>query len=217
MENNKGYIYILTNPSMPWIIKIGITKKLKKRLKALDTTVVPTPFTLYYAIKIEDYERREKLIHQGYDRDRIRPNREFFTLEPENAVAMLKALWGEEVSTDLTNITIDHDGREISTDVYEERLPRLTPSNFEILQIPVGSKLVFTRDDWIECLVIGRKQVKYNGQIYSSISNLTEIILKEEYHWRNARVNGYWYWKFEGELLQDRRVRLENQGDDDEE
>ncbi len=40
-----GIVYILTNDSMPGIIKMGITdESIQDRMKSLDNTSIPTPF-----------------------------------------------------------------------------------------------------------------------------------------------------------------------------
>ncbi len=47
-------VYILTNESMPDIIKIGITDNLSRRLRDLDNTSTPLPFECFYALEVED-------------------------------------------------------------------------------------------------------------------------------------------------------------------
>ena len=72
------------------MIKIGKTTDLQKRLNDLYKTSVPAPFQLEYAVEVEDCDKIERLIHDAYDKDRINPKREFFKLEVENAISMLK-------------------------------------------------------------------------------------------------------------------------------
>lgn len=208
--NDIGIIYILTNDSMPGLIKIGSTKDIKERLKSLDRTGVPTPFKLYYAIEIENYKQKEKQLHQGYAKDRVRPNREFFRIEPENATAMLKALGGREVDNTYIDISIDESGSVISTDFYDNRLPVKSSTTFDMLDIPVGTKLYFTRNDNIICEVYDNRKVKYQDNIYS-LSQLTSEILVKKYSWKSKNVNGFQFWKYDGEILADRRNRLETE------
>lgn len=214
--DNKGIIYIITNESMPGLIKIGRTKNIKQRLQSLDTTGIPTPFKLYYAIEIEDYQEKEALIHQAYAKDRIRENREFFRIEPENATALLKALGGKEVSEEYIDISIDEEGREVATDAYDAILPKAPVTTFDMLKIRGGSDLSFARNRNIVCTVVDNKRVSYEGKIYS-LSSLTRNILKEKYNWKSNHVNGYQFWKYEDEILTDRRNRLENELDLDNE
>ncbi len=217
MKNgNVGIIYILTNESMPGIIKIGCTTDINQRLKSLDNTSIPTPFTLYYAIEIDDYEKREHNIHYGYSKDRIRNNREFFTLEPENAVAMLRAIGGREIS-DMTDITIDETGNHISVDTFNKKLAPAPITTFKMLGLTAGDTLTFSRDESIICKIKDDRKVEYNNEEYS-LSDLTRKILKEKYNWKSNHVNGFHFWKYEdgnygNEILFDRRRRIEAEYD----
>lgn len=50
-----GIIYILTNPFMPDIFKIGRTERnVEDRIKELDTTSMPAPFRCVYAAEVND-------------------------------------------------------------------------------------------------------------------------------------------------------------------
>ena len=96
MENKeKGYVYILTNPSFreDWI-KIGKTgRPVDVRSKELDNTAVPLPFEVYAQIKTEKWEELEDTIHKNLTRltdKRIRPNREFYNIKPEEALETIR-------------------------------------------------------------------------------------------------------------------------------
>jgi hypothetical protein len=61
--------------------------------KELDNTAVPLPFEIYATLKTSKYEKVEKLIHKTIDRLtdlRIRQNREFFNVQPQVALDILK-------------------------------------------------------------------------------------------------------------------------------
>jgi hypothetical protein len=42
-------VYLLTNPSMPDIVKIGFTSDLTVRMRSLYSSSVPVPFECYFA------------------------------------------------------------------------------------------------------------------------------------------------------------------------
>ena len=46
-----GIVYLLTNPVMPGLVKIGMTtqKEIEQRMKELYTTGVPLPFECQFA------------------------------------------------------------------------------------------------------------------------------------------------------------------------
>ncbi|MDR2357922.1 MAG: GIY-YIG nuclease family protein, partial [Oscillospiraceae bacterium] len=85
-------VYILTNPVMPGVVKIGKTDKeeVRSRVKELFTTGVPVPFDCVYACVVENNETVEKALHRQFTAERINPRREFFWLASEDAVAALK-------------------------------------------------------------------------------------------------------------------------------
>ena len=90
-----GYVYILTNPSFKedWV-KIGKSSRpVDIRSKELDNTAVPLPFEIYATLKTVKYSEAEKLIHHYIERFtnlRIRDNREFFNVAPEEALKIFK-------------------------------------------------------------------------------------------------------------------------------
>lgn len=95
MEKTKGYVYILTNPSFreDWV-KIGKSARpVDVRSKELDNTAVPLPFEIFATLKTAKYNEAEKLIHHYIERFtnlRIRNNREFFNVKPEEALDIFR-------------------------------------------------------------------------------------------------------------------------------
>ena len=79
----EGIVYVLTNPAMPGIVKIGkTTRGVSARLNELYSTGVPLPFRCAYAARVEDESKVERAFHQAFGPDRINPRREFFDIEP---------------------------------------------------------------------------------------------------------------------------------------
>ena len=89
--NAPGYVYILTNPSFreDWV-KIGKSSRpVDIRSKELDNTSIPLPFEIFATMKTVKYNEAEKLVHRYIERFtnlRIRNNREFFNVKPEEAL-----------------------------------------------------------------------------------------------------------------------------------
>ena len=89
MDDN-GYIYVLMNPSMPNLVKIGkTTRNPEERAKELSsTTGVPTPFTVVYDGYFQSCTKAEQHIHlileeKGF---RVSTNREFFEIPIKDAI-----------------------------------------------------------------------------------------------------------------------------------
>lgn len=95
MANNYGYVYILTNKAFKsdWV-KIGKTSKsVEERVASLDCTSIPTPFDIYATIKTKKFNELEKVIHHTFDNLttlRIRSNREFFNIKPDDALTLIQ-------------------------------------------------------------------------------------------------------------------------------
>ena len=94
-KKEPGYVYILTNPSFreDWV-KIGKSSRpVDVRSKELDNTAVPLPFEVFATMKTQKYNEAEKLVHRYIERFtnlRIRNNREFFNVKPEDALEIFK-------------------------------------------------------------------------------------------------------------------------------
>ena len=86
-----GIVYLLTNPVMPGLVKIGMTTQedIDKRMKELYTTGVPVPFECKFACKVKksDCLKIEKALHKAFDPQRINQNREFFRINVDQAQA----------------------------------------------------------------------------------------------------------------------------------
>ena len=210
---SKGIIYIFTNDAMPNVIKIGITTDLERRLRELDTTGTPLPFRCHYAIEVEDYDIKERLIHDAFADHRVRPNREFFTLAPERAVSLLKAIGGKEVQFG-NNEMIDEEGKVVEENSRIDKITKRSNFTFSGVNVPVGVEITFTRDDTKKAKVISDKRVEFEGEEYS-LSNLAQKLFEElGYHWKS--VQGPAYFEYNGEILADRRSRLEEEKESEE-
>ena len=85
-----GYVYILTNPSMPGLIKVGRTfRDSRARAKELHTTGVPSPFEVSFEVFSEEHESLEKKLHAQIDEFRVNGNREFFRYPLRSAIQAL--------------------------------------------------------------------------------------------------------------------------------
>ena len=87
----KGWVYIVTNESMPQLVKIGYTTNHPKdRAKELSTTGVPTPFIAQYAVLVENPRNLEQIIHKRLFDLKLHKGKEWFECTVEEAIAILK-------------------------------------------------------------------------------------------------------------------------------
>ena len=79
-----GFIYVMSNPAMPGIYKVGksIKDPAKDRLSELSSsTSVPEPFKLEYYCFIDKFDAFEVRLHKELSHLRPNPTREFFKVE----------------------------------------------------------------------------------------------------------------------------------------
>lgn len=199
--NAKGFVYILSNPAMPGLIKIGHTfqRPPQARIDEMYNTSVPYPFDIEYMLEIANAREVEIALHTAFAPHRINPRREFFKLEPEHPIAVLKLLLKCD-GTDYTpstrgdNPNIDDASKQASAAIKKQR-PRL---NFVEIGIPIGARLQFTRGD-IEIEVTGEYEVKYPGEDDPyPLTAITRPLLGLTYD-----VQPSPYWKYNGRKVSD--------------
>ena len=90
-NGQRNCVYILTNPSMPGLIKIGKTEKTAhERAEELYTTGVPEPFSIAYSIPSQYPEILEDILHKKFKQYRINKDREFFRYSADKVIEWLK-------------------------------------------------------------------------------------------------------------------------------
>lgn len=177
MNDDFQIVYVLTNPAMPGLVKIGMTSQndVENRLKQLYTTGVPVPFECIFACKVKDAIEVERALHFAYGDFRINQNREFFKINAERVIVILKLLHLGEVTSQVNKeIESDIDQEDIKSGdrLKSSRRPRM---NFKVLGIPVDSVLKFKNGDQ-EVRVISDKKVIFNGE-EMSLTHATRKVL----------------------------------------
>ena len=197
-EKKIGIVYVLSNPAMPGIVKIGLTARenLNERLRELFTTSVPVPFECEFACKVDDCNTVENALHIAFGPNRIHPQREFFKIDPEQAIAILKLLQKDDVTPSVNSEIIQNTtvaDREAGEKLKRQRRPSL---NFFEMGIPKGGKLQFTSEDNpVDVEVVSERKVKYNNQEYS-LTKLTMVLFEIDYAIQPTK-----YWFYNGKNL----------------
>jgi len=94
---NCQYIYILTNETMPGLVKIGFTKnKPSERVKQINAaTGVPLDFIVEYQYPCFNAHDLEQEIHRYLEKElgnRTNKSKEFFNMTVEQAISVVKTL-----------------------------------------------------------------------------------------------------------------------------
>lgn len=193
-------VYVLTNPAMAGLVKIGKTtqQEVEERMKQLYSTGVPVPFDCAFACRVKDAAEVEKALHLAFGMTRINPNREFFRLEPERVIAVLKLLKVDDI-TEQFEQALESDIPSADKQAAEElKKNRRPPMNFHELGIPNESVLV-SKDGGCECVVVGEKKVKFNDTVSSLTAATRKMLgLAEDYPLQPSP-----YWTFNGKTVKE--------------
>lgn len=193
---------MLTNPSISDVVKIGMTSNLENRLRSLYNSSVPVPFECYFACEVDSMEFVEKQLHDGFDDFRVNPKREFFRIDPERIVSILRLVMIKDVTPSSDIVEDEVDQRSLD----KERIIR-SRFNFEMIDIPMGSTLTFTKDITKTAKVLDKQKIEFEGEVHSLSSSALEIVHSMGYTW--SQISGPSYWVYEGETLTERRLRME--------
>lgn len=135
----EGYVYILSNPAMPELIKVGYTTRdIDRRIFELSSaTGVPEHFKLEYKYFSKSPKDLEQKIHQCLNSHRASRYREFFKCSPSEAVRIIREkinITPENDTTKEPQVTIynpDHYKEKFYSSLYSDSqktdMPATTP------------------------------------------------------------------------------------------
>ena len=196
-------IYVLTNEAMPGIVKVGLTNdSVEARLTQLSTASgVPVPFECYFAAEVADAAKLERTLHQLFAETRVNPKREFFRVDPEKVVLAISIGKFKEVTPGAADM--DREEQE-ALEKIKARRPRI---KLEAIGIMPGAVLRFSRDDSVTAMVVEGGRVNFESEIVSPSAAALKALRRMGYQTPSA--SGSEYWMFDGELLDERRRRIE--------
>ena len=187
-----GIVYLLTNPVMPGLVKIGMTTRedMDARMKELYSTGVPVPFECQFACRVKksDCVKIEKALHTAFEPQRINANREFFRIQVNQAKAILELFHHEDVTEDVSE--------EIQNDLTEEDKAASTkaqakrpPLNFYEMGLQKGDVLIWKDNPSISVTIISERKVCYEGE-ETSLSALSAKL--KGYNVKHIQPTPHW-------------------------
>ena len=193
---SKQIVYLLTNPAMPDLVKIGMTtrKDVKERMNELYSTGVPYPFVCEYAVEVEDSLAVEKALHIAFHPSRSNPKREFFKIDPEQAIAILKLLGSKDVTPEINEDLNENVSNEERESAKKAKRPSI---NYFEMDLPQGTVLTYNGEEDVTVTVDTAKKVIYNGE-QVSLTRVTREILGLEHNVQPTK-----YWSANGRNLRD--------------
>lgn len=94
-----GWLYVISSPSLPGMIKIGCTRRLSPaiRVKELSSSSLPFAYRAHCFVFSDDCFSLENKMHKYFDTKRVAKDREFFYIEPKEAIEVLKTKFHADV------------------------------------------------------------------------------------------------------------------------
>lgn len=189
----KGYIYIMTNPCLQNMVKLGYATDVEERRKQLSTTALPYEYEVYATYEtpgmLED-KKLHKLIDKLNPDLRVSKNREFFVMSAEDAYGLLESI--ATISGSQNKLKKVHN---VETTTEKTQNTKRPPINFSKCNIPVGAELVFKDDETVVAVVVDEHKVLYNDEL-TSLSAIAKSI-------KGFQCSGPGYFTYNGKLVCD--------------
>ena len=199
----KGYIYIMTNPGLQNMVKIGYAANVEERRKQLSTTALPYDYEIFATYetsgKLED-KKLHKLIDNLNSDLRVSKNREFFVMSAEEAYELLEAIATISGSQDKLKRL------RPSPDSAGSKKRRNPPVNFAKCNIPMGAELVYVDDPAVRVTVAAERKVQYGDELTS-----LSAVVKQLRNMKTAA--GPSYFTYNGELVSEIAARTQWKAD----
>lgn len=145
----KGYIYVLINPAMPGLSKVGKTTRLptERLLELSAPSGVPSPFILAYQQPVADCHTAEIWVHRELERGgyRLTERREFFQAPLHVIVQVVSqaADLASPVNDDEPVLSIQSPGAaKVSSELYELGMQYIEGTDSVLRDCGKGLKIV---------------------------------------------------------------------------
>jgi T5orf172 domain. len=194
----KGIIYVMTT-AVTGLIKIGRTetRQFEERMRFLESNGYYNVVGLkrYFAIEVEDYIDKEKLIHEIFNKHKVAES-ELFALDQEIIQQLLLCFEGRVIYP--KNVNQEKEFKEITKTRKQGEL-----FSFYKKGLKNGDKISFIKDKNIVATVCGEREVEYDGQVWK-LSPLTYKIFQERGELNESGAyQGAAYFEYNGKKLKD--------------
>lgn len=195
---NKGIIYVMTT-AVTGLVKIGQTgsANYQERMRGLEANGyynVPG-LKRAFAIELDDYQEKEILIHEIFNRQRIGES-ELFALDIELVKQLLLSFEG--------NVTFPKDtNKEKDFDEIAEVRKQSARFSFYCKGLKDGEEVVFVDDKNIVAKIVGEREVVYSDQRWK-LSPLAYYLYEQRGELNaSGAYHGANYFLYKGKKLKD--------------
>jgi hypothetical protein len=198
MRKNNQIVYVLTNEAMPNLVKIGKTTRsdVKTRMSELYSSGVPYQFECVYAVEVNDCSTVEKALHVAFNPNRVNPKREFFSIDPEQVIAILKLLGTQDV-TPMLNNDLNSNVSATELEAVKQAKKKRPNINYFEMGLEKDTVMTFVNDPEITVTIASEKKVMYNEE-EMSLTRVTKELLELDYAVQPTK-----YWIVNGKNLRD--------------
>lgn len=104
-NKNAGYLYVISSPSLPNMVKIGCTRRINPtlRVKELSSSSLPFPFNAHCFVFSDNVFELETNMHKYFDKQRVTPDKEFFYISPKEAIKTLREKFNCDIHFETEN------------------------------------------------------------------------------------------------------------------
>ena len=216
MSDNKGVIYILTNPSFPAYVKIGYAKNIEERLNQLNRSeTIPFAFRVYATYEVVT-PLSDLVLHRLIDGlnpdlraietfDGKKRTKEFYEMTAEDAYNILSCI-ARISGTESRLRKMKPEGHEVEDIRIAQEADtsyRRGPFTFSSIGINPGEVISFVSNPSITATVVDDKHIRISDTVTSLSGGAKEILGKKA-------LQGPLYWTYKGKVLNDIRMEKEN-------
>ena len=202
-----GIVYVITNPEMPGLVKIGHTSQtIEQRLRDLDKTGVPVPFECVAAWEFEDAAAVEGTLHSAFADRRVRRSREFFRVSPGQPIAILERFGARDMTPQ--GDVVDEQNAADDRGSLETSRARRERFRFDMVGIEPGAELSSVWGESAKCRVVDERRVEFEGEIMTLSGAAKRVLDTLGKRW--ASVSGPDSWRHGDQTLAALRDEMES-------
>ena len=186
-----GIVYVITNPEMPGLVKIGHTgQTVEQRPRDLDGTGVPVPFECVAAWEFADATGVEGALHQAFADRRVRRSREFFRVSSDQPIAVLQRFGARDV-TPRSDVVDERNAADDRASLEASRARR-ERCRFDMVGIEPGMALTSVWDGNVTCTVADERRVRFGDDVMTLTAAARRVLHDLGKGWKSVSGPDSW-------------------------
>lgn len=107
-NNLRGWVYVITNKSLPGLVKIGFSSKDPSlRARQFDEAALPHPYEVVYDILVANPFQMEQTIHRYLKSAGLHEKKEWFRCSESEAIDVIRRIADNKHITEKINISFN--------------------------------------------------------------------------------------------------------------